>query len=144
MVTKRVGHGFIGPIKFRKWVSSILSKALQGSLKSRIMFVIICTPKKRTTQHQSDFLMPFAPSQSPPHLQKQCPLPFYHRKLVPYIISPYFPVFLGIFFLGQRYVCPLTANSLCFLTVLAAFQAFPPSHVCSLALRFDWLIQICF
>ena len=75
-------------------------------------------------QCQSEFLMPFAPSQSPSQLQKLLPLPFYLHKQVPNIISTSFPVFLGLFFPGQRYMCPLISNLIHFLTVLAAFQAF--------------------
>ena len=70
------------------------------------------------------FWCPFAPSQSPPHLQILLPLPFYHCKKVPYIISTHLPVFLSLFFPGQRYVCPLIANLLAFLTVLPAFSGF--------------------
>ena len=122
------------------WLSCKLPKQTAGSSESRIMFVIVCIPKKRTTSHHLEFFCPFAPSQSPPILQKHHPLPFCHRKKVPNIVSTCLPVFQCLFFPGQRYACSLTANLLLFLTVLAAFSAFPPFFVCSLALRFEWLI----
>ena len=89
------------------------------------MFVIICTPKK-CAQHQLEFLMPFFPLPRPPHLQKHCPLPFYHCKLFPFIIFPYFSVFLGIFFPLSKVCVPFTCKFFAFSHHFGSFSGFSP------------------
>ena len=131
------GNSSFGPIKLPK---NGCPRQWPGPQNLGSCLLLFVHQKSAPHPIHQNFWCPFAPSQSPPHLQNHLPLPFYCCKKVTNIISTHLPVFQCLFFPGQRCVCSLTSNLLCFLTVLAAFQAISPFHVCSLALRFEWLI----